>query len=244
MKTIKSKMFEQFPEITFGMSTKFKIDAKDKFNFNMSFAINDEIERVESNRHLFFESLGLKKEDVACQNQIHSDIIKTTGYGGSVGDSDAIITPRKGIGLAIAMADCVGIFIYDKVEKVISGVHSGWRGTKQEILTKTLLLLKEDFDSSPENLFVYIAPSISQNNYEVGKDVAEQFDPKYLIPKGEKYLLNVSRINYDMLVNFGVPKSQIEYSKLCSFDETYIHSFRRDKSESGRAFGVIALKDS
>jgi len=243
MKIIRAKIFEQFPEITFGMSTKLPLDNADKFNFNMSFAIGDEIERVEANRRLFYESLGLKSENVAFQNQIHSDIIKETGYGGSVGDSDAIITPRKGIGIAISMADCVGIFIYDKVEKVIAGIHSGWRGTEQKILVKTLNQLRNEFDCEPENLFVYIAPSISQKNYEVGIEVAEKFDSKYLHPKNEKYLLDVAQINYDMLVDFGVPKSQIEKSHLCSFDEEYIHSFRRDKDKSGRAFGVIAIKE-
>ncbi|MDA3862220.1 MAG: peptidoglycan editing factor PgeF [Melioribacteraceae bacterium] len=243
MEIIKSKIFEQFPEIAFGMSTKFKVDKHDKFNFNMSFALSDDDERVKSNRRLFFESLGLKTDNVAYQNQIHSDIIKTTGYGGSVGDSDAIITPRKGIGIAVSMADCIGIFIYDRVEKVIAGIHSGWRGTKHQIVKKTLMQLKNEFDCEPENLFVYIAPSISQKNYEVGKEVAQQFLEKYLIPKAEKYLLDVAQVNYDMLVNFGIPKSQIEKSGLCSFDESYIHSFRRDKSESGRAFGVIAIRE-
>jgi len=243
MKIIKSKIFEQFPEIAFGMSTKFKVDKNDRFNFNMSLAIGDDDARVESNRRLFYETLGLRLENIAYQNQIHSDIIKAAGYGGSVGDSDAIITPRKGIGIAISMADCVGIFIYDKVERVIAGVHSGWRGTKQEILKKTLLQLQTEFDSESENLFAYIAPSISQNNYEVGSEVAEQFDEKYFTPKREKFLLDVSQINYDMLIDFGIPKSQIEKSNLCSYNENYIHSFRRDKTKSGRAFGVIAIKE-
>ncbi len=243
MKIIKAKIFEQFPEIKFGISTKFKIDKNDIFNFNMSFSINDDVERVESNRRLFFESLRLQSENVAHQNQIYSDIIKATGYGGSVGDSDAIITPRKGIGIAISMADCVGVFIYDKVEKIVVGIHSGWRGTKQQIVKKTLLKLEEEFDSEPENLFVYIAPSISQSNYEVGAEVAEQFDSKYIISSGEKFLLDVSKANYDMLIDFGIPKSQIEKSDLCSYDEKYIHSFRRDKNMSGRAFGVIAIKE-
>ena len=242
MKILKAKIFKQFPEIIFGMSPKIKIDKNDIYNFNMSFAIGDETERVESNRRLFFESFGLHEDNVAYQNQIHSDVIKATGYGGSVGNSDAIITPRKGIGIAISMADCVGIFIYDKGEKVIAGIHSGWRGTKKEIVRKTLLQLQREFDSEPENLFVYIAPSISQSNYEVGKEVAEQFDDKYLMQKEEKFLLDVAQVNYDMLKDFGIPKSQIEKSELCSFNEKYIHSFRRDKNMSGRAFGVIAIK--
>lgn len=243
MKIIIAKIFEQFPEIIFGISTKFKLDNTDRFNFNMSSKIGDEVERVESNRRLFFETLGLSIENVAHQNQIHSNIIKETGYGGNVGESDAIITPRKGIGIAISAADCTTIYIYDKVEKVIAGVHSGWRGTEKKILLKALERLNTEFDSIPENLFVFIAPSISQNNYEVGKEVSEKFDGIYSIPIGDKYLLDVSKINFDMLVKFGIPKEQIEVSELCSFDESYIHSFRRDKSESGRAFGVIALKE-
>ena len=242
MKIIKSKIFEQFPEITFGMSTKFKFDDADRFNFNMSSNIGDEPERVVSNRRLFFEALGLSIENVAYLNQIHSDIIKETGYGGSVGESDAIITPRKEIGIAISAADCSTIYIYDKVEKVIAGVHSGWRGTDKKILKKTLEILISEFDSIPENLFAFIAPAISQSNYEVGREVAEKFDEKYSIRIGEKFLLDVSKINYDMLIKFGIPIEQIEISELCSFDENYIHSFRRDKSESGRAFGVIALR--
>lgn len=54
MKIIRSKIFEQFPDISFGMSTKFKFDDTDRLNFNMSFHIGDEVERVESNRKLFF----------------------------------------------------------------------------------------------------------------------------------------------------------------------------------------------
>ncbi len=243
MKIIKAKIFDQFPELTFGMSTKFKIDNDDSFGFNMSLSIGDDEERVNSNRRLFFETLGLQTENVAYQNQIHSNIVTATGYGGNVGDSDALITPRKGIGLAILMADCVGIFIYDKVEKVVVGIHSGWKGTTQEITKKTLEQLRDEFDCNPENLFVYIAPSISQNNYEVGREVAEQFNEKYLIPKGEKFLLDVAQANYDMLVNFGIPKSQIEKSELCSYSASYIHSFRRDKNNSGRAFGVVGIRE-
>ena len=243
MKIIRSKLFDIFPEITFGMSTKFNFDKTDKFNFNMSFSLGDEVERVESNRRLFFETLGLQIENVAYQNQVHSDIIKSTGYGGSVGDSDAIITPRRGIGLAISVADCTTLYIYDKVEKVIAGVHSGWRGTEKGIVKKTLERLQFEFDSLPQNLFVFIAPSISQKNYEVRKEVAEKFNAEYLISNGNKYLLDVALINYDMLVKFGIPKEQIEKSNLCSFDEEYIHSYRRDKTLSGRAFGVIAIKE-
>lgn len=51
-------------------------------------------------------------------------------------------------------------------------------------------------------MIVYIGPSISQINYEVGKEVAEKFDQTFVKPKGDKYLLNVSGINLSNITGF------------------------------------------
>jgi len=91
---------------------------------------------------------------------------------------------------------------------------------------------------------VYIGPSISQRNYEVGVEVAQLFDPKYSIKKGNKFLLDVRKVNYDMLINFGIPQNQIEVSDLCTFEaKDLLHSYRRDGNKSGRCYGVIAFKE-
>ncbi|MGE5409980.1 MAG: polyphenol oxidase family protein, partial [Clostridiales bacterium] len=101
----------------------------------------------------------------------------------------------------------------------------------------------ENFNSKAEDIYAYIGPSIGQMNYEVGREVYEQFDPIYSIKRGDKFLLNVKRINYDMLINFGIPKKQIQLSKLCTYEQSDIlHSFRRDGAASGRHLGIIALR--
>ncbi len=72
--------------------------------------------------------------------------------------------------------------------------------------------------------------------------VAELFDKKYFIDWGEKYILNVSQANYDMLLNFGLCKNNIQASSLCSYEmNNILHSYRRDGLHSGRALGVIAI---
>ena len=148
------------------------------------------------------------------------------------------------MGLTISTADCTPIFIYDKLNHVIAAVHSGWRGTQKKILKKTLNNLSFHFKSDPKNLFVFVGPSISQKNYEVGHDVAVQFDPVYLKKINGKLYLDVKQVNIDLLFEFGISKSQIEVSELCTFEEKdLLHSYRRDGIISGRAFGVFALKD-
>jgi YfiH family protein len=244
MVVLKSRIFSGFPEIAFGFSTKIGLNRESPYFFNMSLTGSDNKEIVLENRTAFFNYLGLNYDDVVVQKQIHSDIITYISKGGEIGESDALITDKFNIGLAISNADCTPAFIYDKKIKVIAGIHSGWRGTEKKILQKTINRLFNDFNSSPENLFVYLGPSISQKNYEVGPEVTAGFDKKYLEPKGEKFLLDVPAANYDMLIESGIPEKNIEKSILCTYEmKDLLHSYRRDGIHSGRALGVIVLKD-
>lgn len=240
---IKSELFKKFPEIIFGLSTKIGLERKPPYFFNLSLTVNDDENLVKENRKEFFAQLGLNQEQIAFQKQIHSDIIKFVDKPGLLGESDALITAKTNIGLAISVADCTPIFIYDKSNMVIAAVHSGWRGTQKQILKKTLNNLKFHWKSAPENLYIYVGPSISQKNYEVGQEVASQFDQKYLLKKNGKLYLDVVNANIDMLRQFGIPEEQIEISEYCTYGEKdLLHSYRRDGIISGRSLGVIALK--
>jgi|WetSurMetagenome_2_1015567.scaffolds.fasta_scaffold03814_3 polyphenol oxidase len=244
MYILKPYIFNSYPEIVFGFSTKVSPGVEPLYYFNLSYSVGDDKSIVDKNRNDFFETLGLANENVGYQRQVHSDIVKVIECGGDNGVSDALITSKKNLGLAITVADCTPIFIYDKKNKVIAAVHSGWRGTEQKILYKTLESLKQNFASTPVNLIAYIGPSISQANYEVGHEVAEKFDSNFAIWKDEKVFLDVNGINYKLLLDFGIPKNQIQKSGLCTYEiKNLFHSYRRDGSVSGRSIGVIAIKE-
>lgn len=241
MKIIKSKIFEKHSEIKFAFSTKVGLERKGPFHFNMSKSVGDDEKNVEENRELFFSSIGLETLQVAFQKQVHGDEISLVTKPGFQGASDAMITKEKNIGLAISTADCTPIFIYDTVQHVIAAVHSGWKSTKERILQKTLQKLQSEFNLQPENMIAYIGPCISQKNYEVGKDFENYFDEKYLKPSGDKFKLDLKSANKDMLIEFGVKNENIEISDLCSYEEEFLHSYRREGKVSGRALGIIAL---
>lgn len=242
IKIIKSRLFENYPEVIFGFSTKIGLGRNHPFYFNMSKSVEDDEKIVNENRNEFFKELNLKADQIAYQKQIHSKTVRIVDSPGMHGEGDALITNKEGIGLAVSSADCAPIFIYDNQKKVIAGIHSGWKGTSQKIVEETLTVLQDNFTCNPNNLIVYIGPSISQMNYEVGKEFENIFDPKYLHPQNGKFKLDVKQANYDMLINFGISESQIEVSNLCSYQEEYLHSYRRDGLKSGRAFGIIALQ--
>jgi len=244
MLIIKPFVFNQFPEIIFGFSTKCGSNSEPPYYFNLSYSVGDVKERVDQNRRMFFKELGLNEKKVSYQKQVHEDKINFVDTYGSCGESDALITNSKNLGLAISSADCPAIFIYDPLEKVIAAVHSGWKGTEKKILAKTIKRLSDEFSCSASDLICYIGPSISQKNYEVGKEVAIKFDDQFILIKENKYYLNLARVNFNMLINEGVKEKNIQVSKLCSFEYAdLLHSFRRDGIKSGRALGVIAIRE-
>jgi len=243
MVVIKSSLLARFPEIVFGFSTKKGGDENPPYYFNLSLSVGDDENKVIENRRKFYKSLGLQLDQIAFQKQVHSGIITYIDKPGFSCESDAMITDKPGIGLAISVADCTPVFIYDSKQKIIAAIHSGWRGTIHRIVENTVFKLKSEFNSHPKYLNCYIGPSISQPNYEVGPEVAEQFDERYLMPVNGKFLLDVRTANQDMLIESGIPANQIQVSNLCTYaNSTILHSYRKDGQISGRAYGVIALK--
>lgn len=244
MLIIKPFIFNNYPEIIFGFSTRVGLSRTAPYFFNMSYSVGDEKKSVDENRSTFFEKIGLKPESVSYQKQIHEDNITEVNVGGKCGESDALITTEKNLGLAISSADCPAIFIYDQKNRVIAAIHSGWRGTVKKILDKTLQRFRGKFNSNPSELVCYISPSITQINYEVGKEVADQFDKKYILIRDGRFYLDVASANYDMLLKKGVKQSNIQLSNLCTYEySTLLHSYRRDGLQSGRALGVIAMRE-
>lgn len=245
MLIIKAGIFKKYSELIFGFSTKIGLNRSAPYHFNMSLSVNDSRAIVESNRKSFFNKLGLNGSLVASQKQVHEDNVALVNYGNYCGESDAMITHKPNLGLAISSADCPAIFLYDPINRAIAAVHSGWRGTHKKILLKTLSMLVKDYNSKPIDLIAYIAPSICQKNYEVGEEVASLFGNKYNTQSGKKYLLDLQSINKDLMLDFGLREKSIQVSSLCSYEmKDLLHSYRRDGEKSGRAFGVISLKEN
>lgn len=241
MVILKSLLFNQFPEIIFGFSSKIGSDEPPYYN-NLSLSVGDDPEKVKARRNNFFITLGI--EHTVFQKQIHSNIIKYVDHEEYAGESDALITDRPGLGLLISAADCTSVYIYDYHKKVIAGIHAGWRGTRQDIVEKTITELIDNYKCSPGSMAAYIAPSICRDVYEVDADAALNFDEKYYITKGQKYLLDVPGKNYDALRYTGIPAENIQYSGLCTYQlKNLLHSYRRDGTVSGRSLGVIAMRE-
>ena len=242
MKIIQSKIFNQFPEIKFGFSTKQGGVSPPPYYMNLSTNVGDSDENVKKNREKFFGALGIELENITIQRQIHSTNIKYVSTSGSVEDCDGLFTDKENNFLIISGADCITIFLYEPHKKVVAGVHSGWKGTYGRIMTKAVQELQRRFSIDVSELMVYIGPSISQDCYEVGEEVAKLFEGDIKYFKNGKYHLDLKKSNIKQLLKLGVKIKNIEVSGYCTYkDKDLFHSHRRDKGKTGRMFGVIGM---
>jgi hypothetical protein len=239
---IKSNLLSQFPGITHGISTKSGGFDKPPFFNNLSYVVGDDKNNVKSNREKFFGSLNIDMNNLAIPKQIHSSNIRIINESGSYPETDALITNSKNIFLVISVADCYPVLIYDRKNQIVSAVHSGWRGTQKRILTHAIKKMYDDFKSVPADLFVFIGPGISNEYFEVGEEVASQFDDKYCEGRNGKYFINLRANIIDQLDNMQIPANNIDIHPMCTYKEKdYLHSYRRDKDKSGRMFAVIGI---
>ncbi len=239
---LKADCFQNRSAIQFGMSTRLGGVSAEPMGMNLSFSVGDAEENVQRNRELFFGALAIRPDELATQVQIHSGNVRVVSQPGNYPDCDAMITNQHRVFLCVSVADCVPIFLFDEKKMVVAGIHAGWRGTKAGIVSNTINLMKNEFGSDPAKIIAFIGPSASLCCYEVGEEVASQFEPKFVSRRDGKTFLEIKSANAAELIRSGVLASSIEVSPLCTISETdLLHSYRRDGDRSGRMMGVIGL---
>jgi polyphenol oxidase len=148
---------------------------------NLSFAVGDEAANVRENRRRAAAALGADPADFVFAAQVHGDRAEvvsaadrgrgTLAVGDAVGPADALVTAAPGTVLAILVADCVPIILYDPAAHVLACVHAGWRGTVARTARAALAAMCS-LGTRPEDVIAGIGPSVAADSYQVGEEVA------------------------------------------------------------------------
>lgn len=198
-------------------------------------------EEIKTNRAILADSIGIEPVRLIFNKQIHSDIINIADAKMKNREGDAIVTNRQGVAIGVSIADCAGILLHDPVNNVVAAVHSGWRGTSLRILTKTLKVLKENYNSDMESVKAFISPCAGGASYEVGEEVAELFPESCIKSSNGKYLFeNKNELRNEML-DSGMNPKNLEISAIDTITDRNYHSYRRDKKYSGRMGAFIMM---
>ncbi len=213
-------------------------------SLNLGLSTKDEEKHVLANRRRLFEAVGFSVENLAITGQVHgTDLIEVDTPGLYVG-YDAMVTRQRGVLLCLSAADCASVLMADAENQIVGACHAGWRGAAGGIVGKTLKALLER-GAELDALKAYVSPCISMQNFEVGDEVACQFDSKfvYKIEGKEKPRVDIKEAILSQLVDAGVSLDAIEVSPHCTYaDRSQFFSYRAEKGVTGRHMGFIGMK--
>jgi YfiH family protein len=232
------------------------VSEDDYDSLNISFKEGDFESRVLQNWHRLAMAFAIPMDQFLTLNQVHGNdifIIKPSGdyYSSSEAlDYDAIVTSRTNLAVCIKTADCVPVFIVDRIKKIIAVVHAGWKGTALEITAKVVRLFIEKYCSSPQEILTAIGPSIGQCCFEIDTPTANAFfeqknNEAFLFPgaRPNKWMLDLAEANHRQILNCGIPEANIDVSDLCtSCRQDLFFSHRGSGGITGRQVNFMMIK--
>ena len=188
-------------------------------------------------------------EQIEYLNQIHSDNVYI--YNGSEDiknkEGDALITKEKNTAIGVFTADCVPIIIVDAKKNIIASIHSGWRGTFNSIVIKTLEKMVTEFNIDTNETKVFIGPHIRQCCYEVSEELKKNFIDK--TKTNEDILFKSRNLSMEECIlkdirEFGIKEENIYSLKLCTHceDNVKLYSYRKSVGTYGRLFSFAFIK--
>ena len=220
--------------------------------------MGDQPEHVRENRRRTLALLGLSVDQAVMAGLVHGDrVVAVTGeeQPGHPGDvalveqCDALITDRPGLALVVTAADCVPVYLYDPVRRVVGVAHAGWRGTVAGIAGKTARVMADRYGCRPAEIHAAVGPSIGPCCYEVDDAVATPLR-QYYGPEADALLLPGKRPGRHQLDLWEANRLDLQRAGLgrvttaaactsCGVDRLFSH--RAEAGAAGRGAAVIAL---
>lgn len=225
-------------------------------DLNLSGFDEDTAANIEENRRRFLAAFD-GEFDLATAWQVHGDDVKVVRTEADVSSSDekfdALVSDLPNVLVGVKTADCVPVLIADRVTGAFAAVHAGWRGTAQQIVSKAVEKMRQEFGSRARNMLAAIGPAASGRCYEIGPDVIEAFarkiddSTKYFKPTlGGHALVDLHLANRDQLLRAGLDDAFVFTSPLCTMDRTDLFfSYRVEKKlygKTGRLLSVIGRR--
>lgn len=238
-------LFEGFPDLDLVCAFSSRIHG------NMSLFYVNTRESL-NNRKIFLDNLGIDYRNLACAKQIHASRVRyvneedrgkgALSYEDSLADTDALITDKRNLPLAVFTADCLSVFLYDPKTAAIGLIHAGWRSSRERITTKAIKLMEQQFNTKAKDVHVGFGPSIRICCYGVKKEFNDLF-PNELTERGGHYYLDLVKVNKQQVLDLGVKDEHIFDSGICtSCQNQDFFSYRKESNICGRIMSVVMLR--
>lgn len=239
---------QQFPDsVVHGFTTRAGGVSVGRYaSMNLGHRWGDDSAAVDENLRRLASAANFTPEQLVRVEQVHGDAILAAHQVDATSKADAIWRHRDHPGahvVGVMTADCVPVLLVDRRGQVCAAVHSGWRGTVAGIAAKTAALVCEQTGIVPEDLLAAIGPCIELEAFQVGPEVAEQFDSAFVLRRpGRKPHVDLVAAVRAQLEQAGLPSQNIERVGGCTHANPNLYfSYRREGAGQGQHLAFIGL---
>lgn len=221
----------------------------------LSFAVStgDSPDNVLENRRRAAALLGVAPSALFYLSQVHGVAHRVLG---PTDDPEAVIrdvgditlSAAPGIACGVRTADCAPVLLGDRRSGAVLAIHSGWRGTVQNVVGAGIAALRALVEQ-PLDACAAIGPHIERCCFEVGEDVAAQLalassaGDAVVVRAGPKPRVDLRPVLRAQLRHAGIADRDIEDVAGCTVcDSGAFFSFRRDGARSGRLLSAIVSR--
>lgn len=246
-------LFAAHPPIRHGVFTRSGGESTGHFkSLNTGLMTGDDDASVQKNRQRIARCM--EADELCFARQVHGTRIlvlskarppyfipATLPESHAPGSADAMVTDICGKFLTIQVADCQSVLLYDPQKQVIANIHSGWRGSVNNIISATVRAMQSEFGCQPGHVLAGISPSL-------GPCCAEfihypQEIPEYLWRfRCRANHFDFWQISRMQLENAGILPHHIESSGICTKCNPHLFFSYREKKQTGRFVSVIGLQ--
>jgi len=242
---LRPRIFAGTPSISAGVSTRHGgVSGPPYDTLNLGRHVDDAPSSVEENRRRFCAALDVDPARLVTAGQVHGNAVRVVHAPRHEPFCDGVVTTTPGLLLAIATADCAAVLLADPENQVAAACHAGWRGAVANVVAETVdVMLKQG--ATPFSIRGYIGPCLSLDAFEVGPEVAAQFNDRVVHRRDDwnKPHVDLRGALRNQLDEAGLSADAIQVSDRCTLHEPDdFFSYRATEGPTGRMFGAIVLR--
>ncbi|MCV7237737.1 peptidoglycan editing factor PgeF [Mycolicibacterium celeriflavum] len=212
--------------------------------FNLGDHVGDDPGAVAANRKRLSAAVGLGEHGIVWMNQVHSDhvVVVDQPPDAPVDNTDALVTTRPRLALAVVTADCVPVLLGDARAGVVAAVHAGRVGAQKGVVARTVETMIS-LGARAEDISALLGPAVSGRNYEVPEAMAAEVETT--LP-GSRTTTAKNTPGLDLragisrqLTTLGV--AAVDVDPRCTVEDRDLFSHRRD-APTGRLASLVWME--
>ncbi len=228
------KVFSHFSDcshLVHGVFTRHGGVSRPPFDsLNVGIGTGDDPAAVMENRQRLLSCLGMSR--AVFLNQVHGKEVLVLARednpdpglfwkpghpaAGNVPAADAVVTDLTDLALVIQVADCQAVMLADPRKNVIANVHSGWRGSVENIIGRCVDIMVRRFGCDPRRILAGISPSLGPCCAQFIHYRKEIPEPLWRYKRPDQAYFNFWEMSLDQLREKGVVPDHVINMSVCT----------------------------